>query len=56
MKKSRDEIADSIGKRKLIFFETTPMNFDDEIEDHMKNCGCTEGAPKGPSKWKIISD
>ena len=48
MKKSRDEIADSIGKRKLIFFETTPMNFDDEMSP--------EGAPKDRSKWKIISD
>jgi len=29
MKKSRDEIADSIEKRKLIFFESVPLNFNE---------------------------
>ena len=30
MKKAREEIAESIRKRKLICFETVPMNFEDE--------------------------
>lgn len=29
MKKSRVEIAESIRKRKLIFFETIPINFEE---------------------------
>ena len=29
MQKSRDEIAEAITRRKLIFFETIPMNFEE---------------------------
>ena len=63
MKKSREEMGDAINKRKLIFFETVPMNFaevgyqgDDPEDSHgeEKSPRKIDGSQK--TNWQVISE
>ena len=50
MKVSRDEIAEAIAKRKLIFFETIPMKFssDEEVCKEEKLSDNSSENPESP--------
>ena len=58
MKKSRDEIADSIEKRKLIFFESVPLNFNEfTTEEELNEMDSpSETHSQRKSLWSVISD
>ena len=50
LQKSRQEIAESLGSRKLLFFETKPMNFGNY------HCEGDATVEEGESKWATITD
>jgi len=58
MKKAREEIADAIRKRKLICFETVPMNFEEEgysLKKH-QGCRCDDETGQDISNWSVIAE